>query len=88
MLRTAPTEYQAISQPFALPMTLTEIRWGLCASCRWARPVRTRRGSTFLRCARSEHDPQFPKYPPLPVRDCAGYAKQPPPDERDERAVV
>ena len=31
------------------------------------------RGSTFYLCERSATDPQFPKYPRLPVLHCAGY---------------
>ncbi len=46
---------------------------GLCESCRWARQIVTNRGSRFLRCGRSDEDERFPKYPPLPVRRCAGY---------------
>jgi hypothetical protein len=47
---------------------------GLCVSCRHARRVTSARGSTFWRCALSERDPRFPKYPPLPVLACAGHA--------------
>ena len=46
---------------------------GLCADCAWARVVRTARGSAFLRCGRSDEDPRYPKYPPLPVRRCDGF---------------
>jgi hypothetical protein len=31
------------------------------------------RGSVFLRCERAKTDPAYPKYPPLPVWNCAGY---------------
>ena len=48
---------------------------GLCATCRHARPVSSARGSTFWRCALSECDPTFPKYPRLPVLACAGYVR-------------
>ena len=48
---------------------------GLCATCRWARIVTNRRGSTFFRCRRAETDARFPRYPPLPVLRCAGYEK-------------
>ena len=47
---------------------------GLCANCRWVRLVRTTRGSSFLRCGLSDEDSRFPKYPPLPVRSCSGFA--------------
>ena len=46
---------------------------GLCAHCVYARRVESDRGSVFMRCALSERDPRFPKYPPLPVLRCAGY---------------
>jgi hypothetical protein len=46
---------------------------GLCFTCRWARTVTNRRGSTFYRCARAESDPRFSRYPPLPRLACDGY---------------
>lgn len=50
-----------------------ERRFGLCASCRFARRVRTAKGSEFLRCGRSEIDRAFPRYPRLPVVRCEGF---------------
>ncbi len=46
---------------------------GLCSDCTWAIPVPTTRGAAFLRCARSQHDQAFARYPELPVRVCPGY---------------
>jgi len=46
---------------------------GLCATCRHARVQRNARGSAFWRCARADQDPRFRRYPPLPVRSCAGH---------------
>jgi hypothetical protein len=46
---------------------------GLCDSCRHQRVVRNTRGSTFSLCERSKTDPAFPRYPRLPVIECAGY---------------
>jgi hypothetical protein len=46
---------------------------GLCAACLHARRVESDRGSVFIRCALSEQDPRFPKYPRLPVLRCAGH---------------
>jgi hypothetical protein len=46
---------------------------GLCGTCRHARIVETRRGSTFRLCERSETDPRYPRYPTLPVLACPGY---------------
>jgi hypothetical protein len=32
-----------------------------------------RRGSTFWRCRRADHDPRYLRYPPLPVARCDGF---------------
>jgi hypothetical protein len=49
---------------------------GLCAACRHARQVQNDRGSVFWLCEASRWLPELPKYPPLPVRQCAGYEAQ------------
>ncbi len=46
---------------------------GLCATCVHARVITSNRGSRFLLCRVSAIDPRFPKYPSLPVRECAAY---------------
>jgi hypothetical protein len=46
---------------------------GLCHDCAHARVIRSAKGSEFLLCRLSERDPNFPKYPRLPVLSCAGY---------------
>jgi len=46
---------------------------GLCAVCRHARRVDTRRGSTFLLCERAASDPRYARYPALPVLRCQGH---------------
>jgi hypothetical protein len=51
----------------------TEYRVGLCYSCLHAKRVTSSRESEFWRCGRSDTDPRFPKYPPLPVIRCVGY---------------
>jgi hypothetical protein len=48
-------------------------RVGLCAGCRFAHVIESERGSIFYLCERSRTDPAFPKYPRLPVLQCAGY---------------
>jgi hypothetical protein len=48
---------------------------GLCGTCLHARVVRSDRGSVFYRCGLSDGDPQFPKYPRLPVIECAGWKR-------------
>ena len=45
---------------------------GLCATCTHARVVKGAR-SLFVRCARSDSEARFPRYPPLPVDECDGY---------------
>jgi ADP-ribose pyrophosphatase len=50
---------------------------GLCWDCRWARRVTSGRGALFFLCRRSEADPTYPKYPPLPRWRCAGYEPEP-----------
>jgi hypothetical protein len=52
-------------------------RTGLCAKCRFARQVESARGSKFILCELSVSDPAFPKYPRLPVIECAGYSQLP-----------
>jgi hypothetical protein len=46
---------------------------GLCASCIHARVIASSRGSAFSLCQRSAVDPDFPRYPVLPVRACRGH---------------
>ncbi len=58
------------------------VRPGLCAACAHARRVESRRGSVFLLCARSNDDPRFARYPPLPVLQCAGFAPAAAPDDK------
>ena len=46
---------------------------GLCSRCRLAAVQPNPRGSAFWRCGRSDTDPAYLRYPPLPVRRCPGY---------------
>lgn len=55
---------------------------GLCAMCRHARRIQSAR-STFTMCTRGLTDPFYPKYPPLPVRVCAGVEPLPEPVRPD-----
>jgi hypothetical protein len=50
---------------------------GLCGLCRHALLRQTRRGTTYLRCARAEWDERLVRYPRLPVRDCPGFEERP-----------
>ncbi|HMR66701.1 MAG TPA: hypothetical protein PKE64_22030 [Anaerolineae bacterium] len=46
---------------------------GLCAACRHVRPIKSSRGSVFVMCGLAKTNPNFPKYPPLPVIKCGGF---------------
>jgi hypothetical protein len=47
---------------------------GLCDRCAHQRLVPNTRGSVFSLCERSRTEPEsYPRYPPLPVRECAGF---------------
>jgi hypothetical protein len=46
---------------------------GLCDSCVHQQLVHTTRGSTFSLCKRSKTEPEFAKYPRLPVLRCRGH---------------
>ena len=48
---------------------------GLCATCVHLELVGSR-SSVFVRCALSDRDPRFPRYPPLPVHRCSGFEKK------------
>jgi hypothetical protein len=51
---------------------------GLCDSCAHQRIVRNSRGSQFSLCERSRFDPAYPRYPRLPVLECAGHERRTP----------
>ena len=46
---------------------------GLCATCFHASDVTSDRGSVFIKCLLSEKNPEFPRYPRLPVENCSGW---------------
>jgi hypothetical protein len=48
-------------------------RVGLCTDCRYMQRIQSARGSAFYLCRRSATDPEFPKYPRLPVIQCQGH---------------
>jgi hypothetical protein len=49
---------------------------GLCDSCRHQSLVPNTRGSVFSLCERSRTEPDFPRYPRLPVLECPGFEPQ------------
>jgi hypothetical protein len=60
---------------------------GLCSNCLHCRLVQSAR-STFYLCERSFADPEYRRYPALPVLACPGYdARLPGPgDDADHRS--
>jgi hypothetical protein len=68
--RDNPNEVEA---RLATAVTARTERFGLCDSCRHQRIVRTGRGSVFTLCELSKIDPDFPKYPRVPVTSCGGH---------------
>jgi hypothetical protein len=46
---------------------------GLCADCVNAQKIRSDRGTKFILCRLSTTDPNYPKYPRLPIINCPGY---------------
>ena len=46
---------------------------GLCDNCRHQKIIRNTRGSSFSLCQRSKTEPEFPRYPRLPVVECKGF---------------
>jgi hypothetical protein len=48
-------------------------RAGLCADCAHAQRITSSRQSIFYRCRLADTDPQFSRYPALPVVRCSGY---------------
>ena len=49
------------------------LRIGLCSDCLYMRQIESARGSIFYQCGRSASNPNFPKYPRVPVIQCPGH---------------
>lgn len=49
---------------------------GLCGACRYPKLNETRRGTAYLRCLRAAWDASLPRYPRLPVTQCAGFERR------------
>ncbi|WP_205697842.1 hypothetical protein [Conexibacter sp. SYSU D00693] len=60
--------------------------FGLCDRCAHQRIVRSGRGSVFSMCELGRKDPDWPKYPRMPVLACPRHEPAPPPaPEASER---
>jgi hypothetical protein len=55
------------------PISTQQGAAGLCDSCTHQRIVKNTRGSVFSLCERSRTDPDYPRYPRLPVLSCPGH---------------
>jgi hypothetical protein len=62
----------------------SKINPGLCGSCIHSKIVPGKPGSIFYSCTLSKVDPNYPKYPPLPVLSCAGFQQAKIRDEQPE----
>jgi hypothetical protein len=60
-----------------MPSPSPGARAGLCDTCSYQQEVRNTRGSTFSLCLRSRSDPEYLRYPRLPVLACQGYERRP-----------
>ena len=51
-------------------------RVGLCRKCEHAKIVESSKETSFYYCLRSKENPEFPKYPRLPVLTCPGFERK------------
>ena len=51
--------------------------FGLCHTCAHQRVIGNTRGSTFSMCTLGQKDPDWPKYPRMPVLRCTRYERRP-----------
>lgn len=49
-------------------------RFGLCDACAHQKRIGNTRGSTFSMCLLGTSDPDWPKYPRMPVSSCSRFA--------------
>jgi hypothetical protein len=68
-----PSTISAGVDPAGSAAILAAVRFGLCDTCRHQRLVPNTRGSVFSLCERSRTEPEFPRYPRIPVLECRGY---------------
>ena len=45
----------------------------LCFSCHYGNHIISGKGSYFLQCRKHFENPNYPKYPVLPIFGCSGY---------------
>ena len=54
---------------------MADPRFGLCAQCAHQKLVKSGRGSEFSMCKLGLKDPDWPKYPRMPVVRCPRFAR-------------
>jgi hypothetical protein len=59
-----------------MPQNPPDSTIGLCLRCRHAAAIKSTRNNVYYLCERSKTDPQFPKYPRLPVLSCSGFEQR------------
>jgi hypothetical protein len=70
--RGKPTDFRRQMENCTTTMTNS-----LCETCQQMREIISAKGARFLLCGLSRSDPRFPKYPPQPLVQCAGYCARP-----------
>ena len=60
--------------------------FGLCDNCAFQRLVESGRGSAFSMCERGLDDPDWPKYPRMPVLQCPRFAPRMPAEQAQQRS--
>ncbi len=58
-------------------MSMSAPSFGLCDRCAEQRLVQSGRGSAFSMCEVGLRDPDWPKYPAMPVLRCPRYRERP-----------
>lgn len=61
---------------------------GLCSTCRHGREIVSGKGSKFLLCEFSQVNPEYRRYPQLPVCACAAHEPRELPAGESGRATV
>jgi hypothetical protein len=64
------------------------VDFGLCDTCVHQQIVRNTRGSVFSLCRRSRDEPEFPRYPRVPVLACRGHEPRADAGDREDGGVA
>jgi hypothetical protein len=51
----------------------------LCENCIHMKPIVSGKGAVFVQCRKHFEDASYPKYPRVPVLQCAGFSTTEPP---------